>query len=128
MAVRLLDRWCLLTMIGLTGAVGLWTASPVGARQGAVRHELTVTGRDGQFIPARIEVGAGDILRITLVADRQPCSFAIDAYRISKRATPDHPTVFEFRADRTGRFPYYCDLTTDEACRHMRGELVVDGR
>ena len=53
-------------------------------------------------------------------------SFTIDVpYRISKRAGAGQSVVFEFRADEAGRFPFYCNLTQDERCKQMKGELVV---
>ena len=52
-------------------------------------------------------------------------SFTIDAYRIAKRVSPGHPVVFEFRADKPGTFPIYCNLQIDEGCRQMKGELIV---
>ncbi|MDO8835823.1 MAG: cupredoxin domain-containing protein [Vicinamibacterales bacterium] len=109
---------CLLLALSLTAA----------ASQDPVRHDVTVRGQDYTFTPSRIDAATGDIIRITLIAEDVPCSFAIDAYRISKRATPGHPVTFEFRADRAGTFPFYCDLTTDENCRTMRGEFVVGNR
>ena len=38
------------------------------------------------------------------------------------------PVTFEFRADKTGAFPFYCNLLTEDGCRQMRGELVVKPR
>jgi heme/copper-type cytochrome/quinol oxidase subunit 2 len=107
-----------------------FSASASGLRPGQdpARHDITITGRDYQFTPARIDVASGDILVITVVAEDRPYSFAIDAYRISKRATPGHPAKFEFRADRAGTFPFYCDLTTDDGYKGMRGNLAVEGR
>jgi heme/copper-type cytochrome/quinol oxidase subunit 2 len=52
----------------------------------------------------------------------------LDEYRIAKRAAPGNPVTFEFRADRAGTFPFYCNLTIDDGCREMRGELVVTPR
>ena len=52
----------------------------------------------------------------------------MDAYRIAKRVSPGHPVTFEFRADKAGTFPFYCDLKTEDGCRQMRGELVVKPR
>ncbi len=92
------------------------------------RHEIAVTARRYEFAPSRIEVAANDVVKITLVAEDIPHGFAIDEYRISKRAAPGRPVTFEFRADRVGTFPYYCDLTADEGCRRMRGDLVVTPR
>ena len=82
-----------------------------------VPHRIGYFERDGQV--------SGDVLRITLVAEDRTYSFALDAYRISKRFTPGHPVTFEFRADRAGTFAYYCDLTTDDGYKATRGELHV---
>jgi heme/copper-type cytochrome/quinol oxidase subunit 2 len=87
--------------------------------------EITVTADNFAFSPSRIEVHEGDIVRITFHAVDIPHTFIIDEYRIAKRAAIGQTVVFEFRADRTGTFPIYCNLTTDERCRKMKGELVV---
>jgi heme/copper-type cytochrome/quinol oxidase subunit 2 len=92
------------------------------------RHEIVVTAKRYEYAPSRIEVAANDVLKITLVAEDIPHTFTIDEYRISKRAAPGRPVTFEFRADKTGTFPFYCSLTIDEGCREMRGELVVTPR
>lgn len=87
--------------------------------------ERTVVARKYSFSPARIEVQQDDIVKITLQADDIPHSFTIDQYRIAKRAAPGQPVTFEFRADQAGSFVFYCNLSTDEKCKDMRGELVV---
>jgi cytochrome c oxidase subunit 2 len=92
------------------------------------RHEISMTAKRYEFSPARIEVAVNDVVSITLVAEDIPHSFTIDEYRISKRAAPGHPVTFEFRADRAGSFRFYCNLTIDEGCRQMHGELVVTPR
>jgi plastocyanin len=79
------------------------------------------------YEPSRIVVNAGDAVTITLIATDRPYTFTIDAYRISRRATPGKNAVIEFCADQTGTFVYYCNLTDDERCRGMKGELVVRG-
>jgi len=33
--------------------------------------------------------------------------------------------VFEFRADQVGTHRFYCNLTIDDRCKRMEGELVV---
>jgi heme/copper-type cytochrome/quinol oxidase subunit 2 len=88
--------------------------------------EKTVTAFKYGFDPALIEVQQGDILKITLQTRDIAHSFTIDEpYRIAKRANPGHPVTFEFRADKAGTFTYYCNITTDEGCRQMKGQLVV---
>jgi heme/copper-type cytochrome/quinol oxidase subunit 2 len=92
------------------------------------RREVTLVARDHQFLPDRIEVAQDDLVRITLTSEARPTSFAIDAYRIIKRAGADKTIVFEFRADQAGTFTFYCNLTSDRLCRDMKGTLVVNSK
>jgi heme/copper-type cytochrome/quinol oxidase subunit 2 len=91
---------------------------------------VRLTARKYAFSPPRIEVQEDDLVKVTMETADIPHSFTIDDdhYRIAKRATPGHPAVFEFRADKAGTFPFYCNLTTDPGCKGMRGELVVRPR
>jgi hypothetical protein len=88
------------------------------------RREFTIVATDQQFSPARLEVSQDDLVRITLRSEDRAYSFAIDAYRIVKRAGTGQTTSFEFRADQAGSFDYYCNLTGCTA----RGTLVVKPR
>jgi heme/copper-type cytochrome/quinol oxidase subunit 2 len=99
----------------------------VAARwQGAERpREFAVVGRDFAYAPARIEVRQNEAVRITFTASDIAHGFAIDEYRIAKRAAAGQTIVLEFRADRPGRFRIYCNLTADDRCRQMVGELLV---
>ena len=102
-----------------TLAVAPRAARPVPA------HECTVTANDFAFSPARLDVKQNEIVRIAFHAVDIPHTFAIDEYRINKRAAIGQTIVFEFVADKVGTFPIYCSLTADERCRRMKGELVV---
>jgi cytochrome c oxidase subunit 2 len=93
--------------------------------QAPTTREFTVSARKFAFSPNRIEVHQGDIVRVTLQADDIAHSFTVDDYRIAKRAAPGQPVTFEFRADRTGTFRFYCNLRQEEGCKDMLGELVV---
>jgi nitrous-oxide reductase len=92
------------------------------------RRDFTITIRDYRFSPDRVEVTQDDLVKITLHADDQAHSFAIDEYRILKRIPAGGSTTFEFRADRPGTFPFYCGLTSSEGHNRMRGRLVVHPR
>lgn len=113
----------------VAGAVAepAWLRSAFGQETGATR-EFDVSARRYRFTPDRLEVREGDLVTIHLTAEDIPHSFTIDAYRIAKRANPGQTVTFEFRADRAGRFPFYCNLAIDDGCRDMRGELVVQPR
>jgi heme/copper-type cytochrome/quinol oxidase subunit 2 len=89
------------------------------------RRDVAIVARDFQFIPNRIEVVQDELVRITMTSEGRPHSFAIDAYRIIKRAGAGQTIVFEFRADQAGTFTFYCNLTTVPQCKDMKGTLVV---
>jgi heme/copper-type cytochrome/quinol oxidase subunit 2 len=115
-----------IALAGVAAAVGLFGTLAAGRTpESAQVREFTVTGRNHAFNPARLEVQKNDLVKISFTAADIPHSFTIDEYRISKRAGTGHSVVFEFRADRAGTFPFYCNLTQDDGCRKMRGELVV---
>src|SRR5882724_3305863 len=80
------------------------------------------------FEPARIEVNQDDLVKIELRTDDIAHSLTIDEYRIAKRVGAGLPVTFEFRADRAGTFPFYCNLQVEDGCRQMRGVLVVKPR
>jgi cytochrome c oxidase subunit II len=88
-------------------------------------HEFTISGEQYAFSPSRIDVQKDEIVKITFSAKDIAHSFTIDQYRISKRAGAGQTVMFEFRADQPGSFTYYCNLSQDEKCKGMRGQLVV---
>ena len=118
----------LILPLALAGAVAVSGTRPADAQEPA-RHELVIKVKKYQFSQTRIDVALGDVVKVTLVAEDVPHSFTVDGYRIAKRAAPGKPVTFEFRADRAGTFPFYCNLTSDDAgCKDTRGELIVSAR
>ena len=92
------------------------------------RREFTIVAKDHTFTPDKLDVSQDDIVKITLRSEDRPTSFAIDAYRIVKRAAGGTSITFEFRADQPGTFTFYCNLTTDPGCKDMKGTLTVRAR
>ncbi len=137
LAWRSLQALVVVALAGVAPAGGGSTSAATAAslrivapqqEQAPARREFTVVGRRYSFTPDRIEVNQDDQVRITLAAEDIPHSFTIDAYRIAKRAAPGQSVTFEFRAERPGTFEFYCNLTTDDGCRRMRGQLIVSAR
>jgi heme/copper-type cytochrome/quinol oxidase subunit 2 len=93
--------------------------------QGPAAHPFSITARRYKFEPARIEVVQNDVVKIELRAEDIAHSWTVDDYRIAKRVSPGQPVSFEFRADKAGTFPFYCNLQIEDGCRQMRGELIV---
>lgn len=118
-------------LLGLALAPALLQASPASPHrrefaEGAQhRREFVIDAKKFAFSPERIEVSEGDLVRITLIAGDIPHSFTVDAYKIAKRGEPGKPVTFEFLADHTGTFRFYCNLSIDDGCRKMAGNIVV---
>ena len=89
------------------------------------RREFTIVAKDHVFTPNKLDVSQDDLVKITLRSEDLPISFAIDAYRIIKRVPGKTSITFEFRADQSGTFSFYCNLTTDPGCNDMKGTLSV---
>jgi cytochrome c oxidase subunit 2 len=93
--------------------------------QGQVR-EFTIAGDQYAFNPATLEVNRNDLVKINFTARDIPHSLTIDGpYRISKRAAAGQTVTLEFRADQSGTFSFYCNLSQDAKCKDMKGNLVV---
>jgi cytochrome c oxidase subunit 2 len=117
-------RRAIVLTVGCVGFLGaLWSATD--AREQGKVVEVTVDGDHYAFAPTRIEVQKDDLVKITFHARDIAHSFTVDTYRIAKRAAAGQTVVFEFRADQAGTFPFYCNLTQDDKCRQMKGEIVV---
>ena len=92
------------------------------------RREFTVTAKDFRFSPSRLEVTQDDLVKLTVRSEDVAYSVTIDEYRMSKRVPAGGETTLEFRADRTGTFPFYSNLTSDARHKGTRGEIVVRPR
>jgi heme/copper-type cytochrome/quinol oxidase subunit 2 len=113
----------------LAGLLMVMLAAAAAAQEQAPnRREFTITAANHRFTPNRMDVSQDDIVQVTLKSEEQTYSFAIDAYRIVKRAAEGQSVTFEFRADKAGTFEFYCNLTSDPACRAMTGTLTVRAR
>jgi len=115
----------ILAIVWLTCTVAAFAAYSGHAVAQSSNREITIRGDQFAFSPTTIEVQKDDIVKITFTAVDIPHSFTMEGYRIAKRAAAGQTVTFEFRADRTGTFPFVCNLTQDDRCKQMHGELVV---
>src|SRR5262249_1213972 len=112
-------------LVFATFAASVLLLVAVAAQDPGQVREFTVTGNNYSFSPASIQVNRNDLVKITFTAQDIPHSFTIDEYRIVKRAGAGQTVTFEFRADRSGAFTFYCNLSQDVKCRDMKGSLTV---
>jgi cytochrome c oxidase subunit II len=103
-------------------------AAPAAQDQAPTRRVVTVTARDYNFSPNRVEATQDDLIKLTVQSEDVAYGFTIDEYRLSKRVPAGGTTVLEFRADRTGTFSFYSNLSNDSRHSQMRGQLVVRPR
>src|ERR687895_468154 len=111
-------------LLGAGVCLLVWPARLRGQEQAPNRREFTITAKNFEFSPDRIEVTQDDLVKITLRSADEAHSFVIDGYRIMKRVPAGGSTTFEFRADKPGTFAFYCGMTSAEGHGRMRGELV----
>jgi len=116
-----------LLLLGVGGVVVATApaASRLLAQEAPNRREFKIVAKDFRYSPTRIEVMQDDLVKLTVRSEDIAHSFTVDEYRISKRVPAGGSTTFEFQADRSGTFAFYCGLTGDPGHRMMRGELVV---
>lgn len=92
-------------------------------------NEIPITIRifeDGGFQPSRIEVKAGQTVRLKLTSldvthSFQLLDFGIDTGPIFPGAT----VIVEVNATRPGTYPYQCNIRCSPHHRNMVGQLVV---
>jgi heme/copper-type cytochrome/quinol oxidase subunit 2 len=111
----------------LTGMLAL-AADPGAQDTAPTTRTFKVVATDGRFEPERLDVSRNDLVQVTLQSTGAPVSFAIDAYRLMKRAGAGEAVTFAFRADQPGRFTFYCSLASNPDCKTMRGTLIVADR
>lgn len=110
---------------GVALGIGLAAQSKQEFAVSAFKYGYAVNGGGPE-----IRVHQDDLVRITFSTQDIPHSFTLEdeTYRIMRRAEPGKSVVFEFRADKAGRFPFRCTLMADPGCREVHGVLIVDPR
>jgi plastocyanin len=101
------------------------TSTPAtGTPKGAVK-EFTVTGKNFSFAPATMAVKQGDRVRITFVNDSGTHDLRVDGYNVGTKVIQGGASeTFEFVADKTGSFEYYCSVGQHRQMG-MKGTLTV---
>lgn len=92
---------------------------------GAVVKAFVVDGRNFAFTPKTIEVNKGDKVKITFKDDEGFHDLVLDGYNMkTNRVSTGGSDSFEFTADKTGTFAYYCSVGNHRE-QGMEGVLTV---
>jgi heme/copper-type cytochrome/quinol oxidase subunit 2 len=80
----------------------------------------------GGYDPQTIEVKAGQMVKLVLVATDVSHGFAIDQLGLDAGVvTPETPVVIEFTAEEKGEYRFKCSVKCSPSHYSMRGTLVV---
>ena len=109
----------------LTG-FSFWLA-PLAAQDAspAQVREISVTNNGFLFIPKEISVKKGDTVRITYTNAGGFHDLVIDEFNVGTKQIPKGKSeTFEFKADRTGEFEFYCSVGNHRKMG-MFGKLII---
>ncbi|MGQ0831364.1 MAG: cupredoxin domain-containing protein [Microthrixaceae bacterium] len=102
------------------GGMGHGEDSPVAA--GARR--ITVAATSFEFMPKEITVTAGEDIAIALTSQDLLHDFTVDELDAHVTADKGKTAAGGLRADKPGRYTYYCSVTGHRAAG-MEGTLIV---
>lgn len=88
--------------------------------------QFTVTATNFTFAPSIITVKKGDQVTLTMVGKEGDHGLAIPAFGVSKTFNQGETVTVSFTADKTGSFPFFCNVFCGEGHRDMKGTLIVE--
>jgi cytochrome c oxidase subunit 2 len=87
---------------------------------------IEVIARKFEFVPARIDVMAGDRVRLVVSSEDGVHGIAIKKFKVSKVIPRGGETItIDFVASAAGTFPILCSEYCGEGHEEMAGTLVV---
>ena len=90
-----------------------------------VTVSISVTAKNWEFVPAQIEVEKGNTVELSITSIDVDHSFALPAFGINTKLSPNQTSVVTFTADKTGSFPFSCKVFCGEGHKGMNGVLIV---
>lgn len=90
-----------------------------------VIKEFTITARQWDFEPSTITVDKGDKVRIEITSTDVTPGFLLPAFDINEKLEYNQAVIVEFVADKTGEFPFRCNVPCGSGHGSMTGTLIV---
>jgi hypothetical protein len=91
------------TSAGTGPASGAKTPPGGPAPSGVRVIAITVTGRDVRPAPSRVEIEVGELLRLTVTADRED-ELHVHGFEVERELTPGKAALVELRGERPGLY------------------------
>ena len=101
------------------------TGETTQASQGELK-EFTMTAKQFEFNPSVITVNKGDRVKVTITSADVTHGFVLPDFGINEKLEPNKPITIEFTADKTGTFPFRCNVPCGSGHTGMKGTIVVE--
>ena len=101
------------------------TGESTQVSQGELK-EFVITAKQFEFNPSIIKVNNGDRVKITITSTDVTHGFALADFGINENLEPNTPVTVEFVADKTGNFPFRCNVPCGSGHSSMQGKLIVE--
>ncbi len=88
--------------------------------------EIAVTAKQYEFVPAKITVKEGDIVRLTLTTADVRHGLMIHGYDVNIVVDKGESKTVEFLADKKGTFHFHCSVYCGSGHKRMHGDLLVE--
>lgn len=101
------------------------TNAPAPTAPAPAMKKFTVTAKQFLFSPSTIIVNQGDAVQLTVTSEDVDHGFAIPAFGVGQTIPAGKTITVNFTADKTGSFPFFCNVFCGSGHKDMKGTLVV---
>lgn len=91
-------------------------------------REFSITARQWEFVPARIEVDEGDLVVLHVKSIDVTHGLWLPEFGIDRKLEPGATVTVQFVASRGGTFSMICSVYCGDGHFQMKGEIVVNPR
>jgi cytochrome c oxidase subunit II len=115
----------IILMLALSGALGMVTLAAASKTGSTTEKVIQVTSKKFEFSPSEIKVKKGQPLVLELTSVDREHGFYLPDFGVDGRLKPGEITRVSFTPDKTGKFPFACDVFCGSGHEEMSGTLVV---
>lgn len=106
-------------------AINVEADAKVDAAIGALK-EVKMTAKQFSFSPTEIRVKKGERVRLVVTNEDVSHGIAIPAFNVNLQLNPGETGTAEFVADKSGSYPFFCNVFCGSGHRDMKGTLIVE--
>lgn len=106
-------------------AINVEADAKVDVAVGALK-EVKIVAKQFSFSPAEIRVKKGERVRLVVTNEDVSHGIAIPAFNVNLQLNPGEIGTAEFVADKSGSYPFFCNVFCGSGHRDMKGTLIVE--